>query len=468
MQTVIERLAGIAGSVRASALPPEVLRAAADRLLDGLGCMLAGSREPTVRTVHTALAAPHGPATLFGGTDRAGLADATLANTTALRYHDFMDGHPGPYPCHPSMTLPAVLAVAEAVGASGAEVLRAVALTYELDIRLQIGAGDPDITAHGWSGSTNVGLAVPFGIGGLFGLTADRLADAIAIATVHSPALDASGRGAMAPSKAVVDGMVAASAVTATLLARGGLGGKRAAFEGDDGYVAALARGWNEDVVLAPLDRFRILDVYTKLYNTVKCGQTAVSAALRLRDRLLDRWGDLGRIRSITVTLAERDRRNQLQDEEARRRPPNRDTANHSAVFCVAAALVAGDLQAAQFSPESLVDPRTLALVDRTTLGSDERYTAFWPGANPAGVRIELEDGTVLEDEELYSPGHPRNPLTAEQLRGKFRAQVEPVLGPDRTTDLIAAVDDVADLPDLTELIALCRPAAEMEMEFTA
>jgi 2-methylcitrate dehydratase len=268
----------------------------------------------------------------------------------------------------------------------------------------------------------------------------------------------------MAPSKAVVDGMVAASAVTATLLARGGLGGKRAAFEGDDGYVAALARGWNEDVVLAPLERFRILDVYTKLYNTVKCGQTAVSAALRLRDRI----GDLGRIRSITVALAERDWRNQLQDEGARRRPPNRDTANHSAVFCVAAALVAGDLQSAQFSPESLTDPRTLALVDRTTLRSEERYTAYWPGANPAGVRIELEDGTVIEDEELYSPGHPQNLLTPEQLRGKFRAQVEPILGPDRTTDLITAVDGVADLPDLTPLIDLCRPAAEMEMEFTA
>ena len=151
---------------------------------------------------------------------------------------------------------------------------------------MQLGSGDPDITAHGWSGSTNLGLAVPFGIGGLLGLSEEQLAHAMAISTVHAPTLDASGRGHMGQSKAVVDGMVAASAVTATLLAGSGLGGKLTAFEGEDGFVPTLARHCDPTVVLAPMDRFRIADVYTKLYNTVKCGQTAVAAALRLRPRI--------------------------------------------------------------------------------------------------------------------------------------------------------------------------------------
>ncbi len=93
----------------------------------------------------------------------------------------------------------------------------------------------------------------------------------------------------MAASKACVDGLVAHQALTAVQLARHGLRGKLTAFEGPDGFLAGVARKYDEAVLLAPVTRFRILDVYTKQYNAVKCasvggrlGAAAQASAHRL------------------------------------------------------------------------------------------------------------------------------------------------------------------------------------------
>lgn len=451
MTTVLERIAAVVGAVKPGDLPAEVQHEARRRLLDGLGNMLGGSVAPTVRAVYDAVGTDAGPAGLAGDGRRATAADAALANCTALRYLDYMDGHPGPYPCHPSLVLPAALAVAEAHGRSGAELALAIVLGYEIDIRLQLASGDPDITAHGWSGSSNLGLAVPAALAPLLDLDAEQLAHALAVSTVHCPTLDASGRGQMAPSKSCVDGMVAQSAVTATLLARAGMRGKLSAYEGDDGFVAGVARGYDPDVLLAPIERFRVLDTYTKQYNAVKCAQSAVGSVLRLRPQV----PDLDGIAGITLSLAERDYRNQSSDAEARRRPSNRDTANHSVLYCLAAAFVDGTLQADQFGPDRLADPRIHALIDRTRLAPDPELSAYWPGANPARVHIRLRSGGELEDTTVYFPGHPRNPVGDAELAAKFRSLAEPVIGPARAAEVVDTVAALESLPDVHALVRL-------------
>lgn len=417
--TVLHRLAALADGLPADDLPDAVVAEVGRRVLDGIGCMLGGADTPPARAAHHTVGTDSGVATLVAGPLRAGVAGAALANTTALRSLDFMDGHPGPYSCHPSMVIPAVLATAEAGGQSGRDVARAVVLGYELAARLQLGCGDPDITSHGFSGSTNIGLAAAFAVGTLRGLRGTRLVDAMAIAAVHAPTLDANSRGQMARSKAVVDGMVAMSAVTAVDLADAGVGGPEHAFDGDGGLVAAVAGDCDVDLLTAPLDHFRIVDCYTKVYNAVKCAQSAAAAAIELRPALA---GRLDQVCAVDLSLPERDWRNQSKDQEHRRRPTTRDTANHSAVYCLAAALVDGDLGAAQFDQGRLTDPRILRLIDVTALTADPDLTARWPEANPATVRVHLTSGEAISATVLHPPGHPRNPITTDQLLAKVAA----------------------------------------------
>jgi 2-methylcitrate dehydratase len=449
--TLLEGVAASMSAVSASELAPADVREVGRRLLDALGCMLGGRDGNPVRAAFASVGTDDGPATLVGDWRRSSPAFAALANCTSLRYLDYMDGHPGPYSCHPSLVIPPALAVAEATGATGLELARAIALGYEMDIRLQLGSGDPDITRHGFSGSTNLGLAVPVAVAGLLGLSEQELAHAMAISIVHAPTLDASGRGQMAESKSSVDGFVAMTGVTAAELARNGLTGKLAAVEGDDGFLSTVARRWDEAILLASIDRFRMMDAYVKQYNAVKCAQSAVSSALRLRSQITD----LAQVQSITLRLAERDWRNQGKDVDARRRPRNRDTGNHSAVYCLAAALVDGQLTARQFEADRLADPTILALVDRTQIEPDPELTLHWPAANPASVTVQLDSGPVLTDTTLYSDGHPRNPITDQALEEKFAMMAEPVLGRTRAAEVVAVVRDLDGLDDVRELTRL-------------
>jgi 2-methylcitrate dehydratase len=432
--TVLEELARLADGTPADSLPAEVVREASRRLLDALGCMLGGAKSTSAQAAYRAVAAPAGEATLVAGPLRSTISGAAMANATALRSLDFMDGHPGPYSCHPSLLIPALLAAAEASDASGRDLAWAIVLGYEIDARLQLGSGDPDITVHGWSGSTNLGLATSIAVGSLMGLQGEQLVNAMAIATVHAPTLDASGHGQMAPSKAAVDGIVAMSAVVAAQLAAAGMGGPPAAYDGDGGFLATVARRFTPEILLAPFDRFRILDCYTKVYNAVKCAQSAAAAAISLRAWL----PSLDEIESVTLHLAERDCRNQLRDAADRRRPSNRDTANHSVVYCVAAALLEGDLQAAQFAECCLTDGRILALIDKTSIAADARLTEHWPGANPTTVQIRLRSGETRSATVLYPPGHPRNPITDSLLEAKVRTLAV------STSDQMAALIDIA------------------------
>jgi 2-methylcitrate dehydratase len=455
--SVLERMAGLVAAVDEEALPPEVIHEAGRRLLDALGCMLGGSDSGAAQSVREAVGAASGPVTIVGRSERADIAGGALANSTALRYLDYMDGHPGPYPCHPCFVVPAMLAAAESADATGLALARAITLGYEIDIRMQLASGDPDITAHGWSGSTNLAFAIPAGAAGLLGLDREALAHSLAISAVHGPVLDATGRGQMAASKACVDGLVAHQALTAVQLARHGLHGKLTAFEGPDGFLAGVARTYDEAVLLAPVTRFRILDVYTKQYNAVKCAQSAVGSVLRLRPRLAD-WSEVAQ---VTLRLCERDWRNQSSDTEARRRPGNRDTANHSVVYCAAAALVQGRLRAEQFDEGHLADPRIRSVIDLTEIEPGPELTPYWPAANPATVELRTHSGRTLSDTTVHFPGHPANPVSDADLEEKFRSLAEPRLGPARASAVAALTRDLAGLASVRDLTRLLASPAE-------
>src|SRR3990172_6518756 len=130
MKTVCEELVRLAEAIRFNELPQEVVRQAGRRMLDALGCMLAGAEGLTSRQVRNAIAGLEGSreSSLFGTTDLASCEKATLVNGTSLRFLDYMDGHPGAYPCHVCFNIPPILAVAERVGANGEQLVMAIVI----------------------------------------------------------------------------------------------------------------------------------------------------------------------------------------------------------------------------------------------------------------------------------------------------------------------------------------------------
>ena len=459
MVNISERLVDLANEIRFENLPAEVVRESGRRLLDAIGCMIAGANGSTTSQVAEAVIGLEGASesSLLGMDSLTSCEKAALVNCTALRFLDYMDGHPGPHPCHPCFNIPPILAVAEKVRASGAELVAAIVRAYEIMPRFQENAGLPDLGARGWAGSTHLAFSVPLGISPLLGMNHEQTVNALGISITHGSVLDAASYGQMPTSKSILDGMIAMNSVVATLLAKAGVSGPHEAIEGKGGYVSAVAGSCDYDKLLAPVGRHKILESYTKLYNTVKCGQTAVAAAFQLVQNHRINVPDIAELR---IGLARRDAASQTRDPSCAR-PKSRDTANHSVRYCVAAALVEKELTADQFESEKLCARDILDLVDRTSVYWDESQESHWPLANPSTVTIRTTDGQEFSTTLVFPPGHPNNPLPDDVLEEKFRQLTRRVLDAGRAEEVIALSRQLPDLPDIHSLTDLLRPTGK-------
>ena len=456
MSTASERLVDIANEVRFENLPAEVIREAGRRLLDALGCAIAGAEGLTTRQVRqTALALGGAPeSSILGTQDSISCEKAALVNGTALRFLDFMDGHPGPYPCHACFNIPPIAAVAERAHSSGKDLVAAIVIGYEIMPRFQEQAGLPDLGARGWAGPTNLAFSVPLACAHLLHLDREQTINALGIAVTHGGVMDSASHGQMPTSKSILDGVAAMNGVVACLLAQQGVSGPREAIEGKGGYANAVAGTCDFEKLLVPVGRHKILETYTKLYNTVKCGQTAVGAALGLAREHSVSPRDVAELR---IGLARRDAASQTRNPPTSR-PKNRDTANHSVRFSVAAALVDGELTSDQFEPDKLSSPDIVDLFDRSSVHWDESLEPHWPFANPATITIRTVSGQELSQCQVFPAGHPNNPLPDEVLERKFRQLTRKKLGEERAEEVIALTRNLADLPDVRLLTNLLRP----------
>ena len=455
MSSSTEHLVDLALSIRFDNLPAPVVHEARRRFLDALGCMIAGADGLTTERVRKMALALGGvpESTLLGTKERTSCEKAALVNGTALRYLDFMDGHPGSYPCHPCFNIPPILAVAERMRASGKQLITSIVTGYEIMPRFQENVGLPDLGARGWAGSSNLAFSIPLACAHLLKLDKEGALNALGMSVLHGSVLDTSSHGQMPASKSLLDGMVAQQAILGSLLAERGVTGPHEVLEGEAGYVHAVAGACNSDGLLAPIGKHKILESYTKLYNTVKCGQTAVAGALGLvREENLN-WRDIA---ALEIGLAKRDARNQSQDSSYAR-PESRDTANHSVRYCVAAALVEGELGSEQFAADKLRSPEILSLVDRTSVYWEKDHDAHWPAANPTTIRIRTASGKELSKAVVAAPGHPDNPISDDVLEQKFRQLTRHFLNAEQSAEIIALTHHLEQLQDVRALTSILR-----------
>ena len=133
-----DRLARYGHSLTFDVLPNAVVHEVKRRVLDSLGCALGALNAPPcrfARQLAQRVKVVRG-ATLWGTGHKTLPELATFANGGLVRYFDFNDTYLAKEPAHPSDNIPAVLAVAESIGASGKRAIQAIALAYEVQSRL--------------------------------------------------------------------------------------------------------------------------------------------------------------------------------------------------------------------------------------------------------------------------------------------------------------------------------------------
>ncbi|MEI9804723.1 MAG: MmgE/PrpD family protein [Pseudolabrys sp.] len=448
---VRDRLAEIVTSIRFDGLPADVVHETKRLVLDTLACAYAGMRGAPVQSVRATARELGGvpESTVIGETTRTSCALATLVNGTMFRYQDSNDYYFGRDPAHASGNLAAVLAVAERMHRSGADALAAFVAAYEIQHRLCDFAGSPNLWDRGWHHATNMQFASAAAAASLLRLTQTQIANALSIAGTHNNTLTESMRGRMSSMKASIEATTAKAGVEAALMAKNGLTGPEAIFEGDFGWIKVVAGEVDYDGIVGPLDRFRIMDTCMKPYAAHALSQGLIEAA---RLVIAENKFSVDDIDSIKGFLAEAVFRQPSMDK-AKLDPQNRETADHSPTYLIAAALLEGNVGADQFRPELLTSPKVRDFIGRITLGSEPRIDALYPSSMPGGIEVRLRDGRTFEKFVLYPPGHPRNRISDEQVEAKFQRYALKALRDDQIDALIESVWNFERLTDVGQLM---------------
>jgi len=448
-KTLAERFAEYAIGLKFEHLPQPVVHEVKRRIIDSLGCALgAWHADPCVfaRRVASTFSAERG-ATLLGTSHRAPVDWAAFANGCLIRYLDYNDTYLSKEPAHPSDNISAALAVAEADGLPGRELIVAIVLAYEIQCRL---CDTSSIRARGWDHVTYGAFSTAIAAGRLMKLDPERMRHAIGIGGVASAALRQSRVGELSHWKGCAFANAARHGVYAALLARAGFTGPAPIFEGEKGFEK-LVSGPLEEIRL-PKDDFMIVKTSIKFWPAEYHSQSAIEAALKLRAQI----SNVGEIESVRI-----DSHGAAVDiigsEPEKWHPTTRETADHSLPYIVAASLADGEITDRQFAPERLADRKLLDLVQRVEVHRHEELSAAYPAAVGNIITIRLRNGRTLSERVDYPHGHARNPLTDAEVEAKFHALADPILGPDRATALCRWVWRIDQADNLNELAPLIK-----------
>ncbi|MGH7761913.1 MAG: MmgE/PrpD family protein [Candidatus Dormibacteraceae bacterium] len=434
--TAVQQLAEFASGARWEDVSAGSQEALKKRVFDALGCAYGALAAPPVRAIreHVNDFGGRPLATLIGG-GRTAPDRATFHNGAAVRYLDFNDCFLGRgEACHPSDNLAPVLAAAEYVGAHGSELLTALAVAYQVQIRLSQVA---PVRGRGFDHATQGAYAAAAGAARALGLDAERTANAIAISGTAFNSLRVTRTGSLSNWKGLAYPNTAFGAVHSAFLAYRGVTGPMEVFEGSKGFMESISGRFNINWAAEDLEavRFTIM----KRFNAEGHSQSVVEAVLELREAGL-RAADVERIDAYVF-----DASYEIIGPGAgdKKRVHTKEEADHSLPYLIAAALIDGEMTPAQYATERVNAGDVQALLQLIEVHSDPVLSSEFPEHQGCRLEAHLRDGSIRT---LAKPDYD-GPVSWDAIEEKYLA----LGGPSALVDVVKRLDEVpvADLAAL-------------------
>lgn len=436
-----ERLAEFATSLTLDDVPEEVTHHAKLHLLDTLGCGLAAHATGTATEGRQAMAELGGEqqATVIGLDTRLPGPNAAFANAMLCHGLDFDDTHSDSVSHISTVVCPAALAVGQAHGLAGAEVLAAIVAGNEVITRIGTAASGR-FHARGFHPTAICGIfGATCAAARLTGLDTDTTASALGIAGSMASGLFAYLEDGTA-TKPIHPAWAAHGGILAARLASLGAEGPASVVEGKFGlYHAFLGAERGEidvDSQLADLgSRWETPRIAYKPFPVCHFMHGSLGAAA---DALAGRTLPPDEIADVLVTVPAAGVSLVLEPAEAKRAPRSDYEGKFSLQYSVASMLVRGHVSVSDFSDDAIADAAVLAVARKVRYETPEYPT--YPQAFPGGVRVTLADGSTLDRDFPYQKGGPENPMSEDEVREKFRANAELALAADAVDALEAAI----------------------------
>lgn len=459
----IEELLDFGLTTTFEALPAPVVERARLAILDTLAAMVAGVSGEGVAGL-SALYADWGgkpEATAISTGLKLPMGHAALLNGVAARAWDLDDVHEQ-NTCHINANIvPAVLAVAEARGGfDGKELIAAVAVGSEMVCRLS-SAPRISFSETGSSMSYQCGFyGAALAAARLLGLSKEQTRHALGIAHARV-AGNQQGYLAGAMTVRLMQGVAAEGGVLSALMAERGLTGSAEILEGRFGYYPVYHRGKYDRAALVDGlggDLWLMLEPSIKPpYPCCKYTHGPIEATVEAV-RFLDVEPE--DIESIKVRVTNREVHDLVcQSRERKWSPQSLTDAQFSLPFTVAHAAANRQVGLDTFQPAGLADARARALLPRVEAILDLEAQGEGRGVFPMPGVVTVKDraGRIAERRVEFVKGHPKNPMSYDDVAGKFRLCASLGQPGWNGADLVIdAVRSLETLDDPGSLVRLC------------
>ncbi|HEY0548867.1 MAG TPA: MmgE/PrpD family protein [Verrucomicrobiae bacterium] len=438
---------------------PEVTAMIVNRIIDNAAVAIAAiNRQPVANARSQALAhSRDGGATVFGlpATQRFECEWAAWANGVAVRELDMHDTFLAADYSHPADNIPPLLAVAQQCGRSGAELVRGLAVAYEIQMDLVRGIC---LHEHKKDHIAHLCPSAAAGLGAMLGLNTDTIYQAVQQAVHVGFSTRQSRKGEISSWKAHAPAHAGKLAIEAVDRAMRGEKSPSPIYEGEDSVIAWMLGGKDAsyDVPLpAPGEPCRaILDSYTKEHSAEYQAQAWIDLAFRLRQQIPDSRA----IKSVLIHTSHHTHSvigSGANDPQKYDPCASRETLDHSLMFIFGAALHTGFWHHVRsYAPEIVQHLQVVELWSKIKTVEDTEWTRRYHSTNPNeqafGGRVEITfiDGRKLIDEIAVADAHPlgARPFARAGYISKFQTLTEDLISPQESERFLSVAQRLPEL----------------------
>ncbi|MDP7624177.1 MAG: MmgE/PrpD family protein [Rhodospirillales bacterium] len=430
-----------------------------NRIIDNASVAIASvNRHPVASARAQAIAHPRaGGGAIFGmpNDQRFHAEWAAWANGTAVRELDFHDTFLAADYSHPGDNIPPIVAVAQQLDKSGADLLRGLATSYEIQIDLVKGIC---LHEHKIDHVAHLGPSVAAGIGTLLRLDTDTIYQSVQQALHTTVSTRQSRKGEISSWKAFAPSHAGKLAIEAVDRCMRGEGAPSPIYEGEDSVIAWILDGPDANYTV-PLPgpgeaKAAILESYTKEHSAEYQSQALIDLAFRVRENISN-WDGVEAIKLFTSHHTHYVIGTGAKDPQKMDPNASRETLDHSIMYILAVALQDGEWHHVRsYTPKRAQREDTVKLWHSISTEEDPAWTARYHDPDPDkrafGGRLEvtLKSGEKIVDELAVANAHPAGarPFARENYINKFKTLTKGIIS---NTESIRFLDLVQNLPDL-------------------
>ena len=453
-------------------LTDEITEMVGNRIIDNAGVAVAALNREAVKIARAQAMQFENKngATLFGLEDnkKYDCQWAAWANAVAVRELDFHDNIMAKETCHPGDCIPTILAVAQQKNCNGEDLVKAIATSYETQLRLSMSiALNPNRIDH----VGHLGPAITSALGKLLKLDADTIYQAIQW-SAHTSIFTRQGRkGELSSWKAYAPGLVGKNAIDAIDRAIRGDTSPSPVWEGDYGIIPILLKKNNDDLdIELPVGdepRKGILGTFTKEHSAGYHGNSLIDIAFNMRKKIKD-TKEISKINIHSKQYTHIVMGSGSNDKEKYSPKATRETLDHSAMYIFAVALEDGEWHHEKsYSEERKNRKETVELWNKIeTFESPEWNKKYYDEPDPlkkaqgAKVEIILNNGEKIIDSLEFANAHPsgKTPFGRPEYIKKMEPLFENMVNEKEQKRFLDLINNLKNLSsdDVKKLNVMC------------